>query len=486
MTYPKIVPHWIGGKKFFGPCRVFFEKFSPATGEKIADVFSGDMLEADIATSAASAAYAAWDGLGVFARAKILQKAAKFIESKKSKIADILALETGRPREDVLGEVSAAVECGYFFAGEGARYFGNTLPSANPKRLVYYQRESAGLALLITPFNNPLAAIAWKAFPALLCGNAVVLKSHEDVPYIGVLFAEILKKAGLPDGVFNVVQGHGYNLGTALTGDKRFALISFTGGVATGKIIEKAAAEQKSRFVKLSIEAGGKNPMIVCDDADLERAAASAVSSAFVDAGQRCAALSEIFIFDAVYAEFKKLFLEHTMSLRVKYSTAGRACPIINERRMNQILSDVARVVSSGAVLLAGGYRLSECHLKNGYFIAPTVLENVAPDSDFSKKEIFGPVVVLYAVRDFEEALKHASHSRYKLASAIHTKDINRAMEFTRRHKAGVVQINGPTHGSEPHMPFGGMELSGNGWREPGMAALDFYANWKQVRVDAF
>ena len=385
-----------------------------------------------------------------------------------------------------MGEIGAVVECGYFFAGEGARYFGNTLPSANPDRLTYYIRESAGLALLITPFNNPLAAIAWKAFPALLCGNTVVLKSHEDVPYIGVALAEILKKAGLPDGVFSVVQGHGYNLGTALTGDKRFGLISFTGSVATGKIIEKAASEQKSRFVKLSIEAGGKNPMIVCDDADLERAASSAVSSAFVDAGQRCAALSEIFIFDAVYAEFRKLFLEHTMSLRVKYSTAGRACPIINERRMNQILSDVAGAIRSGAVLLTGGYRLSECHLKKGYFLAPTVLENVSPDSDFSKKEIFGPVVVLYAVRNFEEALKYASHSKYKLASAIHTQDINRAMEFARRHNAGVVQINGPTHGSEPHMPFGGAGLSGNGWREPGTAALDFYSNWKQVRVDAF
>ena len=486
MAYPKIVPHWIGGKKFFGPGRVFFEKFSPATGEKLADVLSGDMLEADIATSAASVAYGAWDRLGIFARAKILRSAAKLIESKKSKIADVLVLETGRPREDVLGEICAAVECGYFFSGEGARYFGNTLPSANPNRLVYYQRESAGLALLITPFNNPLAAIAWKAFPALLCGNAAVLKSHEDVPYTGVLFAEILKKAGLPDGVFNVVQGHGYNLGTALTGDKRFGLISFTGGAATGKIIEKAAAGQKSRFIKLSIEAGGKNPMVVCDDADLWRAAVSAVSSAFVDAGQRCAALSEIFIFDAVYAEFRKLFLEHTMSLRVGYSTGGKACPIINERRMNQILDDIAVVVKAGAVLFAGGYRLSECHLKKGYFIAPTVLENVALDSDFAKKEIFGPVVVLYAVRDFEEALKLASRSRYKLAAAIHTKSIIRAMEFARRHKAGVVQINGSTHGSEPHMPFGGSGLSGNGWREPGTAALDFYSNWKQVRVDTF
>src|SRR3989344_362078 len=486
MAYPKIVPHWIGGKKFFGLGRVFFEKFSPANGEKIADVLSGDMLEADIATSAASAAHAAWDGLGVSARAKILRAAAMLIESKKSKIADALVLETGRQMEDVSGEIGAAVECGYFFAGEGERYFGDTLPSANPKRIVYYQRESAGLALLVTPFNNPFAAIAWKAFPALLCGNAVVLKSHEDVPYIGVLFAEILKKAGLPDGVFNVVQGHGYNLGTALTGDKRFDLISFTGGVAAGKIIEKAAAGQKSKFIKLSIEAGGKNPMIVLGDADLERAAVSAVSSAFVDAGQRCAALSEIFIFKSVYWKFRKLFLEHTMSLRVRYSTAGRACPIINEPRMNQILDDVAGAVKAGAVLFAGGCRLSECHLKKGYFIAPTVLGNVAPDSDFAKKEIFGPVVALYAVRDFEEALKLTSRSRYKLAAAIHTKSIIRAMEFARRHKAGVVQINGPTHGSEPHMPFGGSGLSGNGWREPGTAALDFYSNWKQVRVDTF
>jgi len=478
MVYPKKVLHWSNDKEIQSSSGLFFPKYNPATGKILAEVTKGTKADIEQIISSAENAFDGWKNTPVIKRSDILRNAVVLIQERKDEIAQIVALESGKSQKAASGEIDAAIECGYFFAGEGRRYSGEILPSAQHNRSVQLIRQSIGTGALITPFNNPMAGIAWKAFPALLCGNTVVTKSHEDTPYTGVWFAQILKEAGLPKGVYSVAQGLGSEIGSALVEDSRIKFISFTGSLETGRYIAKTGGKD---LKKVSIESGGKNPFVVCDDADLEKAVSLAVSSAFVDAGQRCAAASRIIAFSSIYDKFKEKFLEKVNKLKVGTENNDDFGAIINKKRLHQILSDVKGAVSRGATLLSGGYQLMS---RNGYFMAPTVLENVSPTDGISYKEIFGPVVILYGAKDLEEAIFLANNSTYKLTGAIHTKNINRAQEFINRYQAGVVRVNGPTFGSEPHMPFGGVGLSGNGWREPGAKALDFYSDWKQVSID--
>lgn len=481
MKYPKKILHWIQNKETASPKKGFFPRYNPATGGVLTKIANGDKADVGKVIDSAVKAFENWSKTSILRRAEILREAVFLIREQKDEIAETIALESGKPKKDAIGEVGAAIECGFFFAGEGRRYLGEVLPSAMPNRNMQLVRQSIGVGALITPFNNPFAAIAWKAFPALLCGNAAVLKAHEYTPYTAILFAKILKQAGLPAGVFSVVQGTGIKVGAPLVADPRVKFISLTGSVFTGQCILRATAD---RLAKVSIEAGGKNPFVVCDDADLEKAASLAVASAFIDGGQRCAAGSRIIIIAKIYDKFKKLFLEKVKKLKVGVGDKDDYGAIISEKRLKEILSAIKGSIRRGAVLLAGGSRLKDKEYKKGYFMAPTVLERVSPKDEISRKEIFGPVTVLYRVKDFKEALKLANDSDFKLTGAIHTKNLHRAQEFAERYYAGAVRINGPTHGSEPHMPFGGVGLSGNGWREPGTKALDFYSDWKQISTD--
>ena len=479
--YPKKIYHWIDNKEVKPASRKFFDKYNPATGKVLAEVARGNKSDAEKALKSAVKVHGLWSRIPVIKRAEILREAAFLMRARKEEFAEIVALESGKSKKDALNEVGAAVECGFFFAGEGRRFYGEVLTSANPFREVKMIRQSLGAGALITPFNNPAAGVACKLFPALLCGNSVVLKSHEYTPYVAVWYAKIFKEAGIPSGVISVLQGLGKEVGEPLVSDERVEFISFTGSVAVGKSILKSAAE---RLAKVSVEAGGKNPYVVCDDADLEKAAQIAVQAAFVDGGQRCSAASRLIVFDKVYDKFKKLFLAKVEQLKVGVSEADDYGAIISEKRMKEILAAVRGAIKRRAVLLLGGSRLADEEHKNGYFIAPTVLERVSPKDEISQKELFGPVVILYRAKNFADALRLANDSEFKLTGAIHTQSIHRAQEFIKRYEAGVVRVNGPTHGSEPHMPFGGVGLSGNGWREPGTKALDFYSEWKQVSID--
>ncbi|MBI2640540.1 MAG: aldehyde dehydrogenase [Candidatus Sungbacteria bacterium] len=481
MGYPKRALNWIDNKEVKPASRKFFAKINPATGKEMAQVARGDKRDVEKAVKSAERAYEGWSQTLVIKRAEILREAVLKIRERKEELAEIVALESGKSKKDALGEVGAAVECGFFFAGEGRRYSGEVLTSAVSNRHVELIRQSIGIGALITPFNNPAAGVAWKLFPALLCGNTVVLKSHEYTPYVAIWYAKIFKEVGLPTGVLSVVQGLGREVGAPLVEDPRVAFVSFTGSVKTGQLIIKATA---SRLAKVSIEAGGKNPFVVCDDADLEKAAAIAVQAAFVDAGQRCAAASRIIVFDKVYEKFKKLFLGKVAKLKVGTSDNDDFGAIISEKRLQEILKSVRGALKRKAALFSGGNRLIDDAHRAGYFMEPTVLERVSPKDEISCKELFGPVVILYRIKNFEEAVRLANDSDFKLTGAIHTQSIHRAQEFIRRYNAGVVRVNGPTHGSEPHMPFGGVGLSGNGWREPGTKALDFYSEWKQVSID--
>ena len=481
MNYPKQIFSWISDREARPASGEKFPKLTPATGEVLGWVAAGGEKDAAKAVASAVAAFPAWSATPVVKGSEILREAALLMKSRAEELAEIVALESGKSKKDARGEVAAAVECGLFFAGEGRRFSGEILPSANPNRRVELRRMPAGVGALVTPFNNPAAGIAWKLFPALLCGNAVIIKSHELTPFTAIWFAKVFKEAGLPSGVLSVLQGSGREVGAPLVKDPAVRFVSFTGSVKTGQFILRATAD---RLAKVSIESGGKNPFVVCDDADLEKAATVAAQAAFVDAGQRCVAASRIIVFASVYERFKKLFLQKVKALRVGTADTDDYGAIISEDRMKAILRAVAGAVKRRAVVLAGGHRLTDAAHAKGFFIAPTVLERVKPDDPISQEELFGPVLCLYKAKDFKEALALANNSKFKLSGAIHTRDMSSAEPIIRGYESGVARVNGPTHGSEPHMPFGGVGLSGNGWREPGRQALDFYAEWKQISID--
>lgn len=465
MAYPKTVTHWINNQAVLSVTGATFEKVNPATGEVLTKVTQGNAADVDVVISAAEQAYLAWRDTSVVQRADLLRAVAQLIQQRTAEIAEIVHLETGKLLKDAEGEAIAAMEMGYFVAGEGRRYYGKTTTSAMPNRTAMTVRQPLGVCALITAFNTPLPNLAWKVFPALLCGNTAVLKPSEDVPYSAIWFANLFKEVGVPAGVLNVVQGLGKEVGEPLVADPRVALVSFTGSVTVGQQINKIAG---ARLAKVCLELGGKNPFVVCDDADLENAADFAVQSAFSNSGQRCAAGSRIIVFASVYDQFKQLFVE-----RAKQFMVG---PVINQRQLNNMSQAVDQAVHAGAKVLIGGRA-------KGLYFEPTILENVKTSDAISCHELFGPITVLYPVSNFQEALDLANQTDFALTAAIHTGSIHRAQEFQTKCVAGVISINGPTHGSEPHLPFGGEKNSGTGGREAGTEALDVYSDWKTVYI---
>ncbi|MGH9202828.1 MAG: aldehyde dehydrogenase family protein, partial [Vicinamibacterales bacterium] len=335
-----------------------------------------------------------------------------------------------------------------------------------------------GVCAAIMPFNSPLAGITWKVFPALLCGNAVVVKSHELTPYTAVAFGHLLRDAGLPTGLYSVVQGFGPDVGAPLVQDARVGVVSFTGSSATGKSIQRMVSERPV-LAKVCLELGGKNPLVVCDDADLALAAEHAVASAFIDAGQRCASGSRLIVFDGVYDEFRRALLERVAGVNVGSGPGDDCGPVISRPNLDRLLGQVRAAQSRGAAVVAGGEPVAA--LAPGYYMQPTVLERVSPEDVVSQVELFGPVTCLYRARDFSEAVRLANSTSYGLTGAIHTTSVHRAQEFIAQYRGGLVSVNGPTYGAGPHMPFGGIKNSGNGFREPGTEALDVYTEWKTV-----
>jgi aldehyde dehydrogenase (NAD+) len=330
------------------------------------------------------------------------------------------------------------------------------------------------------PANTPIANIAWKVFPALVCGNTVVLKASEDAPRIAELFARITREAGLPNGVLNVVQGRGRPAGAALVEDPRVAVLSFTGSTAVGRWIAETAGR---RLARVSLELGGKNAFVVCDDADIGQAVHWAALSAFSNAGQRCAAGSRILIFKGVYAEFRDALVARARSLRLGVTEGCDLGPVVNRRQQRQILLALDEAVQQGGRILCGGEAPSAEELTNGCYVEPTVVEGLAADASLSSKEVFGPVCTLHEVASLDEALELANASEYGLTAAIHTRSIDRALWFAHRVRSGVANVNLGTFGSEPHMPFGGFGASGNGTREPGIEALDVYSELKNISM---
>ncbi len=477
-TATRRVANVIDGEEREAASGATFEKLSPATGEVISTVARSDAADVDAAVAAAKAAQPAWAALPVAQRGAVIRRIAQLLERDVEEMGDIVAAETGKAPAEARGEVGGAIEMGYFNAGEGRRMYGRTTVSAIPNRQAMTVRQPMGVAGLIIAANTPIANVTWKVFPALVCGNGVVLKSSEDTPETSVAFSRLAKEAGLPDGLLNLVQGFGDEAGQALVEHPDVDVVSFTGSTAVGRMIASVAGE---RMAKVCLELGGKNALVVCDDADLEKAAEVAALSAYSNAGQRCAACSRVIVFDAVYAEFRELLLERTRAQRVGPTDDDDLGPVINERQLENMLAAVDRAREQGANVLAGGERLTGDGRDGGFYMAPTLVEDAPPESDLVCDELFGPITTLHRVGDFEEALELANATDYGLTSAIWTASVHRGQEFMNRMKTGVVSINGPTYGSEPHMPFGGEGQSGNGWREAGTEALDVYSDWKTV-----
>ena len=481
LAAPTFVPNTVAATEGRAAEGGTFQKINPANGRVICEVARSTRADVDRAVAAAKAAQPAWAATTVVKRGDILRQVAMLMREHRTAIADLVALETGKSKKDALGETDAAIEMGFFVAGEGRRFYGQTTTSAVPNKSAMVVRQPLGVAGLIIAANTPIANVAWKAFPALLCGNAAILKAAEDTPLSAWAFGELAREAGVPAGVYQTLHGLGEEAGAPLVEHKDVAVISFTGSTEVGRWIAETCGR---RLAKVCLELGGKNPLIVCDDADLQNAVTWTLGSAFSNAGQRCAAGSRILVFDAVYDRFKGMLLEATRKLKVGTGDTDDYGPVINEQQMKNMLRAVERAKAAGAAVMTGGERLTGDAYGEGFFVAPTILEHVGANDEISRTELFGPITILYRVKDFEEAIAIANDSPFGLTAAIHTQNINRAMTFVGRIQSGVAVVNGGTYGSEPHMPFGGLRDSGNGWREAGTQALDVYSDLKTVYVN--
>jgi alpha-ketoglutaric semialdehyde dehydrogenase len=479
--YPAEIPNWIEGKPCSAASGEIFEKLSPSTGKPLCRVTKSGAEDVNRAVEAAKSAQPKWADTPPVQRGLLLHTIADAMETHHKDIAEIVASETGKSFKDAFGETGGAIQCALFYAGEGQRLYARTTTSGTLNKYASTIHQPVGIAGLIAAHNTPIANVSWKLFPALICGNAVVMKAAKDTPITPWFMAKIAQEAGLPEGLFNVIQGPGETAGAALVAHPDVRVISFTGSTEVGKYIQRVAGE---RLAKVSLELGGKNPLVVCDDADLENAAKWVVLSAFSNAGQRCASTSRVIIFESIYEKFRDMLVEKTKKLKVGSTDEDDLGPVINENQLNTMIDIVARAKKDGSKILVGGKRLFDPEHKGGFFMAPTLIENTSPHSEISMSELFGPVACLYRAKDFTEALALANDSPYGLTACIHTRSIHRATMFTQKVQAGVAVVNAGTYGSEPHMPFGGVKQSGNGWREPGTEALDIYSDLKDIYLN--
>jgi aldehyde dehydrogenase (NAD+) len=480
-TIPAAIPNLVAGADAPAVDAGTFAKIDPATGREICRVARSTAADIELAVAAAKRAQPAWAAVTAVKRGDILRQIALLMRERRDAIAGLVARETGKSKKDALGETDAAIEMGFFVAGEGRRFYGQTTTSAVPNKAAMVVRQPLGVAGLIIAANTPIANVAWKAFPALLCGNAAILKAAEDTPLSAWAFGLLAREAGVPDGVYATIHGMGPEAGAPLVEHPDVAVVSFTGSCEVGRWIAETAGR---RLAKTCLELGGKNPLIVCDDADLKNAVTWAIGSAFSNAGQRCAAGSRLIVFDGVYDRFKAQLVEAAGRLKVGTSDTDDYGPVINQEQMVNMLAAVDRAKAAGATVLTGGHRLTGAAYGDGYFVAPTILERVGAHDEISRSELFGPITCMYRVTSFEEALALANDSPFGLTASIHTQNLNRAMAFLGRIQAGVAVVNGGTYGSEPHMPFGGLRQSGNGWREAGTQALDVYSDLKTIYIN--
>lgn len=471
--------NWIGGCETQPAAQSWLRKFNPHTGDLLSWVADSAGADVNLAVDSASAAFPEWSEITPVKRGQVLADIATEMKRHAEELANCVAVETGKPPQDAQGEVNGALAQASYFAGEGMRLHGRSLTSGTAGKSSHTVRQPRGIAGLIVPANTPIANIAWKVFPALICGNTVVLKASEDAPGIALLVAQCAKRAGLPDGVLNVVQG-GPTAGAEIVRHQLVSVISFTGSTAVGRWIAETAGK---RLARVSLELGGKNPFVVCDDADLDLAAHWAALSAFSNAGQRCAAGSRIIVARKIHDVFCDKLVARANALKLGTASGCDLGPVISQRQQQSILAAIDTARAEGGRILCGGRAPAAAEYAKGYYVEPTLIDGLAGTSSLACKEVFGPVATLHPVEDLNAALELANATEYGLTAAIHTSDIDRALWFAQHVRAGVANVNFGTFGSEPHMPFGGWGASGNGTREPGVEALDVYSELKNISI---
>ena len=457
-----------------------YEKHGPwRPSETIGEFPRSDADDVGDAVEAAAEAFPAWSRLAAAARGEVLRKAADAVDRRVEQIGQDMTLEMGKPIREARMEAARMAQILRFFAGEGLRENGERYEQAATGSVVYTMRRPLGVVGLITPWNFPAAIPAWKAAPALVYGNTVVLKLAQEAPLTGLHLAACFEEGGAPAGVLNIVVGRGSEVGTPLVDHPKAGAISFTGSVAVGvQVREQATALGK----RVQLELGGHNPLIVMADADLDRAAEAAYAGAFWSAGQKCTATRRILVEDAVYDDFRSLLLA-----RVERGTVGdpndaetEVGPIVNESQLEEVLAGIEKGRADGGTVLAGGERLDD----EAYLVAPTLFEGLADDAFLSCEEVFGPVTSLYRFSSLDEALRRANGVEYGLSASIFTSSLASARRFAQEIEAGIVRINGQTAGADVHVPFGGVKSSGFGPHEQGRAAREFYTEVVTVYED--
>ena len=482
-TETKTFKNFIGGGWVDAVSGETFESRSPATGEVIGRFPKSGAEDVDRAVEAAKTAYQEWRLVPAPRRGEILYRFAQLLEREKAALTDLMTREMGKVRTEAGGDVQEAIDMTYYMAGEGRRLWGQTTPSELPDKFNMSIRVPVGVVGAITPWNFPIAIPSWKLAPALICGNTVVLKPAEDTPLLAQRFVDLLYEAGLPEDVVQVVHGFGEEAGEALVRHPDVPIITFTGSRETGVAVTKAAAD---RLKHVHLELGGKNAIIVLDDADLDLAVEGIVWSAFGTSGQRCTAASRVIAHEAVYDALQKRLVERAEGMRLGpgWEDDTDLGPVINRAAIDKIHSYTKIGQDEGARLLTGGEIATEGDLGKGFFYRPTIFGDVEAGMRIAQEEIFGPTIALIRVRDFDEAIRVANGIRYGLSSSIFTRDVNKAFRAMRDLQTGITYINAGTTGAEVHLPFGGTKDTGNGHREAGQTALDVFTEWKSIYVD--
>ncbi len=483
-TRTKVYKNFIDGEWVEASTGQTFENRNPADTRDVVGIFQrSGKADVDAAIAAAKQAFVRWRLIPAPRRAEIIYRAAEMLFERKEDFARDMTREMGKILKETRGDVQEAVDTAYYMAGEGRRMFGPTTPSELPNKFAMAVRQPIGVCGMITPWNFPMAIPSWKLLPALVCGNTCVIKPAQDTPLSTFNLVRVLYDAGLPRGVVNIVTGFGSEVGTPITEHADVRAISLTGSSAVGRIVGTTAAKS---FKHCSLELGGKNPMIVLDDANLDLAIEGGLWGGFGTTGQRCTATSRIIVQKGIYAEFIEQYVERAKALKVGngLDETVEMGPAINENQLKTDLSYVDIGKAEGARLKCGGNRLDKGEYQNGYFMEPTVFVDVDRKMRIAQEEIFGPVVSIIPCDDLEDAIEIANGIEYGLSSALYTKDVNKAFVAMRDLDAGITYINAPTIGAEVHLPFGGVKQTGNGHREGGLGAIDFYSEWKSIYVD--
>jgi aldehyde dehydrogenase (NAD+) len=460
-----------------------FPNYNPATGELLGYFPLSDETDVAAAVSAARTAFEKWRLVPAPKRGEILYRVAELMTRYKEELAQLMTREMGKVLKEARGDVQEGIDMAYYMGGEGRRLFGYSVPVELPNKSGVAMREPVGVVGCITPWNFPIAIPTWKMFPALVAGNTIVLKPAEDTPACALRLVEILYEAGLPEGVVNIVFGPGNPTGEALIHHPDAAVISFTGSTETGRHVAVEAAQTLKR---VSLEMGGKNAVIVMEDADLDLAVEGILWSAYGTSGQRCTACSRLIVHNAVQDALLEKLVPRIEALRLGDGLDEQieVGPLINERQLRKVHSYTEVGLNEGATLVTGGQVANEGDLAQGNFYQPTLFKDVQPNMRIAQEEIFGPTLSVIAINSLEEAIAVNNNTKYGLSSAIYTQNINRVQQAMRDLTTGIVYINSGTTGAEIQFPFGGTRGTGNGHREAGLAGMDVFTEWKVVYND--